>query len=159
MPSKGNLLANLERSRWVIWLVVLLVILLAFTMAWNKVEREASDTALVVASKRILERANYYKQQWLLSGQPKRLSIEGDSLSFTHNGWVIPQKTPYKTDCRYWLEVLYPESKVLESLPTKITDNSSALDFSCHYSYSDEHAIYVELKNNKFSVSVRFSSE
>jgi len=51
MPSKGNLLTNLERSRWVIWLVVLLVILLAFTMAWKKVEREASDTALVVASK------------------------------------------------------------------------------------------------------------
>lgn len=159
MPSKGNLLTNLERSRWVIWLVVLLVILLAFTMAWKKVEREASDTALVVASKRILERANYYKQQWLLSGQPKRLSIEDDSLSFTHNGWVIPQKMPYKTDCRYWLEILYPERKVLESLPKKITDNSSALAFSCHYLYSNEHAIYVELKDNKFSVSVSFSSE
>lgn len=159
MPLKGSLLANLERSRWVIWLVVLLIVLLAFTIAWKKVEREANDTALVVASKRILERANYYKQQWLLSGQPKRLSIEGRSLYFSQSGWVIPQQIADKTDCNYWLGVLYEEKRVLESLPEEIIDNSEGLDFSCQYSYSNEHAIYVELNDNKFSVSVSFSSE
>ncbi|EGU41682.1 MSHA biogenesis protein MshF [Vibrio ichthyoenteri ATCC 700023] len=159
MPLKGSLLANLDRSRWVVWLMVLLAILLAFIWSWQKVEQEASDTALTVASKRIVERANYYKQQWLLSGQPQQLTIEGRPLIFTHSGWVIPQKSANKTVCDDWLDVLYQERKVLESLPEKIIDNSDALGFQCEYSYSREHAIYVQLKNNKFSVSVSFSSE
>ena len=158
MPLKANVLANLERSRWVVWLMVFVALLLAFMVAWKKVDQEASDTALLVASKRMLDRANYYKQQWLLSDQPRSLIIAGRPLHFSQSGWVIPQKIANKTDCNYWLDVLYEERKVLESFPEEIIDNSYGLDFECQYLYSREHAIYVELNHNKFSVSVSFSS-
>ena len=58
---------NLRRSRFVIWSVVILSIITGLLTAWRSVEIEATNTALLVASKRILDRANLYKQQYLLN--------------------------------------------------------------------------------------------
>lgn len=60
---------NLRRSRFVIWSVVILSIITGLLAAWRTVETEATNTALIVVSKRILDRANLYKQQYLLNGR------------------------------------------------------------------------------------------
>ena len=90
MPSKGDLFSNVERSRFVIWLLVIVILLLSFIIAWQRVEEEARDSAYLVASKRIIDRASYYKEQWLLAKQPNRLTIESRQLQFSDNGWLMP---------------------------------------------------------------------
>ncbi len=150
---------QIERTRLVVWLVVLITLLFAFIVAWQKVEQEASDTALLVASNRIVERANFYKQQWLLAGEPHELTFNHKLIRYSNSGWVKPLNSENKVDCRYWLDLFYEEERVLESLPIKIKDNSKLLGFQCEYFYSREHAINISLIDNKFSVGVSFSSE
>jgi len=149
---------NLERSRWTIWLLVILVLVLAFMLIWKDIEQEASDTALALVSKRLVDRASYFKQQWLLAKQPETLTIEGKQIVYSHMGWVKPINEAQQVDCEFWLEVLYQEKRVFESLPEKITDNSEGSNFRCEYFYSRGHALSMELKQDKFSVGVSFSS-
>ena len=66
------MLNNLQRSRFVIWSVVILFLIVGVLSAFKTVEEEATNTALIVASKRILEQANLFKQQYLLSGAQAR---------------------------------------------------------------------------------------
>ncbi|MBA5762105.1 MSHA biogenesis protein MshF [Vibrio sp. 404] len=150
---------QIERSRLAVWFLVLVTLLFAFVIAWKKVEQEASDTALLVASNRIVERANFYKQQWLLSGEPDKLTLNHKVIHYSKSGWVKPLNLANKVDCHYWLALFYEEERVLESLPIKIKDNSKLSGFQCEYFYSREHAIYINLVDNKFSVGVSFSSE
>lgn len=150
---------QIERSRFAIWLLLLIMLLFAFVVSWQKVEQEASETALTVASKRIVERANYYKQQWILSGQPQRLTLAQKLIRYSHSGWAKPINSVNKVDCNYWLELFYEEKRVLDSLPIKINDNSMQSNFQCEYIYTQESAIMISLIDNKFSVGVSFPAE
>ncbi|MGF1909082.1 MSHA biogenesis protein MshF [Vibrio kasasachensis] len=147
---------QIERSRFAVWLVLLITLLFAFVVSWQKVEQEANETALAVASKRIVERANYYKQQWILSGQPQRLTLAQKLIRYSHSGWAKPINLANKVDCNYWLELFYEEERVLDSLPIKINDNSMQSNFQCEYIYTQESAIMISLIDNKFSVGVSF---
>ncbi|MFA0414357.1 MSHA biogenesis protein MshF [Vibrio renipiscarius] len=158
MPLKASLWLNLERSRMAVWFLVLLMLLTAFGVAWKKVDQEASNAALLLASKRILERTNYYKQEWLLADKPRTLTIDGRDLYFSASGWVLPQNSLGKFDCHYWLDVFYEEARVLDAYPNKIINNSTESYFQCHYFYGSKAGVEVELNRNKFDVSVIFSS-
>ncbi|HAS24647.1 MAG TPA: MSHA biogenesis protein MshF, partial [Vibrio sp.] len=46
------MLNNLQRSRFVIWSVVILFLIVGVLSAFKTVEEEATNTALIVASKR-----------------------------------------------------------------------------------------------------------
>lgn len=79
------MLNNLQRSRFVIWTVVILFLIVGVLSAFKTVEDEATNTAFIVATKRILEQANLFKQQYLLSGarqeegsEPPRSTAELD---------------------------------------------------------------------------------
>ncbi|MEF1172233.1 MSHA biogenesis protein MshF, partial [Vibrio sinaloensis] len=69
MRSKGNAILMLRRMRFSAWLLVVMVLTASFMSAFQKVEIEANDSAFLVASKRIIERASFYKQKWLLQQQ------------------------------------------------------------------------------------------
>lgn len=66
------MLNNLQRSRFVIWTVVILFLTIGLLSAWESVEEDATNTALIVASKRILEQANLFKQRYLLKGAEQK---------------------------------------------------------------------------------------
>ena len=153
------MLRQIERSRFIVWFSLITMLLLAFVLAWQKVDREASDTALLVASKRILEQANVYKQQWLLKKQPGQILINQKFIKYSANGWVTPLNSANKVDCKYWLDTFYQQERVLESLPIKFEDSSIGSDFQCEYTYSRGQAINISLIDGKFRVGVIFSSE
>ncbi|OLQ86963.1 MSHA biogenesis protein MshF [Vibrio panuliri] len=150
---------QIRRSRFAVWLLLIMILVMAFLLAWQKVEQEASSTALVVAGKRILDRANFYKQEWLLAGQPAQLNVQQKFIHYSAKGWPLPQHQTNKVDCGYWMDLLYQEQRVLGTLPKKINDNSTSSDFQCQYFYGNHEAILIGLVDDKFSVSVSFSSE
>lgn len=142
-----------------IWLIVLLVLILAFLHAWLRVEREASQTAMALASNNIYERSNYYKQQWLLAGQPTRLEIDQKFINYSARGWVTPFNQRSQVDCQYWFELLYPEQRVLEAMPLRIQNKSIADDFECHVFYPHNQRLDIQLVDDQFKVSVGFTAE
>lgn len=161
------------RTRLVIWLLLVVILLMTLMTLWRPVEQRASDTALVVASKRILDRANYYKQEWLLKKQPKRLYLQGKSLqeqtlqekesqeqvvAFSESGWPITIDDQANIDCVAWLKLLYPEERILEYVPVQINNVSKSDYYLCEYSYTQSVILLMSLKHNRFSVSVGFSS-
>ena len=141
---------NLRRSRFVIWSVVILSIIAGLLSMWRSVEAEATNTALIVASKRILERANLYKQQYLLNGR-EQVNEAGEPLRYSRTGWLLPIE---QTDvsCNYWLDQLYPNGKVLGLGHPKIEDLSDSAQYYCRYQYTEKHQIEILLKGERFRV-------
>ena len=156
MPSKASVLTNLERSRLVIWLLVIVVLLMSFMLAWQSVEHEANDTAFLVASKRMVERASYYKQQWLLFDQKAQFELDGKMLHFSPQGWLQPINEDHEVDCRYWLSSLYPEQRIMGHSPIEINADSIESDYQCYYLYDENRLISISLINSRFSTKVGF---
>ena len=66
---------NVERSRLVLWLLAIIILMMSFVLVMEKLGKDVDDAAFLLASKRIIERATFYKQQWMLQGQHERLAI------------------------------------------------------------------------------------
>lgn len=77
---------NLQRSRFAVWSVVILFLIVGLLSAWETVEEEAANTALIVASKRIVEQANLYKQQYLLKGNKQKTAPNNQRFIVRRDG-------------------------------------------------------------------------
>ncbi|MFA0079321.1 MSHA biogenesis protein MshF [Vibrio artabrorum] len=144
------MLNNLQRSRFVIWSVVILFLMIALLSAWDTIEEDATNTALIVASKRILEQANLFKQQYLLSSPEKKNDLER-LKRYSRTGWIMPLQGS-KRNCQYWLEQLYPQQNILGITSPSIEDKSSSLQFHCIYHYGEKYQIDIVLKKDRFTV-------
>ncbi|ASF98920.1 MULTISPECIES: hypothetical protein [Vibrio] len=149
----------IERSQFVIWGLIVFVLLMALLSAWQSIEKEANQTALAMASSKIVESANFYKQDWLLKGRPSTLIANGRLLNMSAAGWVLPlAENESSIDCRYWLSLLYPDEQLLESKVISIESAHQANQYQCRYVYSQKQVITIELLRDKFTVSVDFSA-
>ncbi|MGC7890637.1 MSHA biogenesis protein MshF [Vibrio anguillarum] len=149
----------IERSQFVIWGLIVFVLLMALLSAWKSIEKEANQTALAMASSKIVESANFYKQDWLLKGRPSTLIANGRLLNMSATGWVLPlAENESSIDCRYWLSLLYPDEQLLESKVISIESAHQANQYQCRYVYSQKQVITIELLRDKFTVSVDFSA-
>jgi len=144
------MLNNLQRSRFVIWTVVILFLVIGLLSAWETVEEEATNTAFIVASKRILEQANLFKQQYLLKGT-KRENDSESSKVYSRTGWIMPIQGSER-DCNYWLDQLYPQGSILGLSSPSVEDKSDNIHFHCSYHYSDKYQIDILLERERFSV-------
>ncbi|CAK2430551.1 MSHA biogenesis protein MshF [Vibrio crassostreae] len=144
------MLNNLQRSRFVVWSTVILALVVGLLSAFKTVEEQATNTALIVASKRILEQANLFKQQYLLSATEPSHDLE-PLKSYSRTGWIRPVYGS-KRDCRYWLDQLYPQESIFGLSSPTIEDRSDNTQFHCVYHYSDKYQIDVLLKQERFSV-------
>ncbi|ASW79957.1 MSHA biogenesis protein MshF [Vibrio anguillarum] len=149
----------IERSQFVIWGLIVFVLLMALLSAWQSIEKEANQTALAMASSKIVESANFYKQDWLLKGLPSTLIANGRLLNMSATGWVLPLAANESSiNCRYWLSLLYPDEQLLESKVISIESAHQANLYQCRYVYSQKQVITIELLRDKFTVSVDFSA-
>ncbi|MDD1829228.1 MSHA biogenesis protein MshF [Photobacterium sp. ZSDE20] len=144
------MLNNLQRSRFVIWTVVILFLVIGLLSAWETVEEEATNTAFIVASKRILEQANLFKQQYLLKGTKRENDSESPKV-YSRTGWIMPIQGSDR-DCNYWLDQLYPQGSILGLSSPSVEDKSDNIQFHCSYYYGDKYQIDVLLKDERFSV-------
>ncbi|MGF1698171.1 MSHA biogenesis protein MshF [Vibrio lamellibrachiae] len=142
------------RSQFVIWFLIIVILIMGFMLAWQKVDEEASDTGLLVASKRIVERASYYKQEWLLNQQPPKLLIDGTTLTMSKAGWVMPIDQNQQASCSFWLQVLYPDNRDLELAQDRLESDDDNLKYQCRYIYSSNQVIVIQIVNDRFTVSV-----
>ncbi|MGF1752909.1 MSHA biogenesis protein MshF [Vibrio makurazakiensis] len=143
---------SIRRPRMAVWGVVILFLIFSFLGKWRAVEMEALNTSVVVASKRILERANYYKQHYLLGSKISEEAMNG-SFSYSKSGWLIPTE---QTDsvCKQWLTKLYPEQRILNVARPEIFDMSISDELHCRYEYTEKYQIDVLLSDGRFSVKV-----
>ncbi|MDC5847640.1 MSHA biogenesis protein MshF [Vibrio europaeus] len=159
MPLKANLISYIERSRFAIWLLVIVCLIMSFTLVWQSVVKEANQSAFLLASQRIVERASYYKQQWLLSGQQNEITIEGRTLNYTSMGWIKPLGDRLHVDCLLWLDTLYPQHEVLGNKPVAVENKTTANNYHCDYLYSDDRLISITLMDNRFIAKTGFLAQ
>ncbi|MFA0557620.1 MULTISPECIES: MSHA biogenesis protein MshF [unclassified Vibrio] len=144
------MLNNLQRSRFVIWTVVILFLIVGVLSAFKTVEEEATNTAFIVASKRILEQANLFKQQYLLSGAGQEEGSEPPKI-YSRTGWIMPIQGTER-DCNYWLDQLYPQGSILGLSSPRVEDKSDNIHFHCSYHYADKYQVDILLERERFSV-------
>lgn len=141
-----------ERSRLMVWALVVCSLIAALLMSWPSINRELDMTAMEVANKRIIERANLYKQEWLLRGSPEHMEFAGQSLTFSASGWVFPRQAE-NVDCARLLKWLYPDEKILNTAPVIRSVNVSG-GYICYFEFYERYSIKIILENNRFSSSV-----
>lgn len=159
MLSKGSSASLVGRVRFSVWLLVVVVLIASFVSAYQSVEKEASDSAYLVASKRIIETASFYKQKWLLDGQPEVVKVGSEMLTISQNGWMLPVDTQGNVDCEYWLRVLYPDRRILDSLPITITNLTEGYHYRCDYDYGMNRHLVIDLNYKNFSTKVVLVAE
>ncbi|EJL6266705.1 MSHA biogenesis protein MshF [Vibrio cholerae] len=142
-----------ERTRFVLWLVLVMVLLTAMFSVWRSMFSDTLDTALEMTRLQLIDRANAYKQEWVLQGRPAHLQIEQAEIPMQH-GWVFP-KLDQGVDCEKVLFLLYPDRKVLDWLP-RVIAIQRANGYQCRYQYGDMVQLDVELKDRYFAINASF---
>lgn len=154
MPSKARVVSIFGHYKMALWFAVICTLLLSLLSSVEKLRVNIEDTAFAVATKRIHDRANLYKQQWVLSGQPEQLTIDGHAVNFSSNGWVKPTNGDEFDLCLSWFWVLYPERVVIDETPSSVENFSELNSYRCDYVFSQGKRIRIELVEGKFSIDI-----
>lgn len=144
--------------RFAVWLVLLIGLIAILLNAGKKLELSAKETGYEVSMTRILNKANYYKELWILNKQPQTLIADGDTLYFNSKGWLLPLNQQ-EFDCQYWFRRLNDKETIFGQPMTHISGEKSENGYVCTYSYKNQNAILLSVDNHNFSVSVRLSSK
>jgi MSHA biogenesis protein MshF len=139
----------IKRARLMVWLVVIGILLVSLLRAWPPIQKELERTALVLANREIIERANDYKQQWLLQGQPQQLLWQGEEVTFSDFGWVLPNSVDGQR-CPQVLNWLYPEQMLLGQT-LRVEEQKVPEGYHCQLSYNQDLSLIIMLQNNKFT--------
>lgn len=140
-----------------VWILVILSLLAVLLTVWQSLSREIQRTAFEVANGRIIERANVYKQEWLLRGKPQRSEIDGDWIEFSPHGWPYPHlndQLDNAVDCPALLAWLYPDVRIVNQPPV-VTGTTLSNGYDCVFEYPGGNTLQIQLKNNRFSSQIQ----
>ncbi len=143
-----------ERVRFVLWFVLVVVLLTAMFSVWRSMFSDTLNTVLEMTRLQLIDRANAYKQEWVLQGRPAHLQIEQAEIPMQH-GWVFPSSI--KELIVKSAILLYPDRKVLDWLP-KVTALLRANGYQWRYQYGNRVQLDVELKDRYFAINASFDA-
>jgi len=139
--------------RFVLWLLLISTLMVTVLYVGKNLEIKTTDTAYAVATKRMLNKANYYKENWVIQKQPEMMKINGEDIVFSPEGWPLPIKSGI-VDCRYWLLLLNENEKVFGYTIKDIKSHHTDDDYICSYSYNVQDAIILKLIDKTLSISI-----
>ncbi|EHZ2847730.1 MSHA biogenesis protein MshF [Vibrio vulnificus] len=148
-----------NRASLVFWLLLVVALFAVFAQVWQPVESEASKAASEVSVKRMLERANLYKQEWLLQGKPKQLEMEGEQISISAYGWVPLKDESGQFQCQSWLDLHFPERRILEFHLLSIDEREINDDYQCRFTYQGGFLVVVTQQRKVLKISVEKMTE
>lgn len=146
----GNMISV---PRVAIWLAVIVALLAFLSFNWNKIDQQAENTTFEVVVGQMSERANSYRQQWLVNKQPDVLSVAEQIVHFDHNGWVKPINGN-QVDCDWWLTILYPNLGWGYVDIPKSTLKSDGLVYRCRYQFDNSKILDLTLSDKKLAITV-----
>jgi MSHA biogenesis protein MshF len=146
MPSVAKV-----TPRFALWLLLVLLLLMSQLQLWQELEPEAEQAAFAVVSKRMLERANLYKEYWLLNGYPSQAVLEGRKVRFSDAGWVQAPEVD-KAGCVEWFSQLHPDQLVFNQNYQKVELFELSFGYQCRYLFDKGRHIDLRLEHNRLSV-------
>ena len=78
--------------RFSVWLLLISILMFFVLYVGQKLQVTTVETAYAVAAKRMLNKANYYKENWLIQKRPETMLIEGQQIQFNSEGWPLPTR-------------------------------------------------------------------
>ncbi|MER0302465.1 MSHA biogenesis protein MshF [Vibrio vulnificus] len=148
-----------NRASLVFWLLLVVTLFAVFAQIWQPVENEASKAASEVSVKRMLERANLYKQEWLLQGKPKRLEMDEQRIPMSAYGWVPLKDEHGQFQCQNWLDLHFPERRILESQLLSIDEQEINGAYQCRFNYQADLLVVVTQQRKVLKISVEKMTE
>lgn len=139
-----------------LWGVLIILLMAALLWSWKKMKPDTTDTAYELATQAILDRANAFKQIWLVHKGPQRLNLDKQNYHFSTNGWLLPLYAN-KVDCHYWLTTLYPAGEIFGSKPENSYSIHMDDGYMCRYNYP-EKSVVIQLSSNQFTVRLEDSA-
>ncbi|CCN49040.1 putative MSHA biogenesis protein MshF [Vibrio nigripulchritudo MADA3029] len=139
-------------SAFSVWAALVFILLGILVVNWQKIDDEAASTTFLMIEDNITERANAYRQQWVIKKQPKVIEYQGQQIQLDHNGWVLPLHGN-TVDCSWWLETLYPSVDSTYLGRPKATMVSGAPSYHCRYEFSSDLVLDLVLNEKNLSIS------
>ncbi|MBD1558972.1 hypothetical protein HC752_18715 [Vibrio sp. S9_S30] len=135
-----------------IWIFLVGILLATLVINWQKIDDEASDTTFLMLENQITERANAFRQQWVISKKPSVIEYEGEKIQLDGNGWVLPL-LDNKVNCKWWLETLYPRLGNTYLADPEITMISGYPTYHCQYEFKQKKVLDLVLSEKTLSIS------
>jgi len=146
-------MADVRAPRFVIWLTLIFVLLGVLLYHWQQVDKEAENTAFSVVVGQMTERANNYRQQWLVNKQPSSMKVAEQLVHFDANGWVMPIHNNL-VDCDWWLRTLYPNvGRGYVDVPSSRLI-SNGVSYECRYQFESKKNLVLSLSDKNLSIGV-----
>lgn len=139
----------------------LVVAILLVTLIYNlkSIEQQGQATGVNMAKTWMQDSVLRYRHAWLLSGEPKTLSMDGFELRMTEEGLVSPFVAGRALDCDYWLTVHYPQRSIMSSELLEIRGVVKSNHFLCDYTYENGYKVVVNSSGNHLKLSVEKLTE
>lgn len=76
--------------RFAVWLLLISILTLSVLSIGNKLQVTTMETAYAVAAKRMLNKANFYKENWLIQKRPETMIVDKKKFN------LIQKVGPYR---------------------------------------------------------------
>lgn len=139
--------------RFAVWLLLVLILTFSVLSVGNKLQVTTMETAYAVAAKRMQNKANFYKENWLIQKRPKTMMVDKKEIQFNSEGWPLPMKDGV-VDCDYWLLLLNEGKEVFGHSLDSIKRNNIKNDYICSYSYTEHNVIILKIIDKNLSINI-----
>lgn len=134
------------------WMAVVLILIASLLLALNSVSQHAQSTSVALIGKKTLDKANYLRQHWELSGKPKYAEVDDHVLVFNNKGWPEPILNGIKS-CSAWQMFLIAHSeRPNPPIASRLVQQSDL--YRCQYDFESGETLNVELNRNDLSIYV-----
>lgn len=133
-------------------MAVVLILIGTLLVTLNSISEHASRTSVSLIGKKTLEKANYLRQHWELSGKPKYAEVDNHVLMFNNKGWPEPILNGIKS-CRAWQMFLIAHSERPNPPVASELVQQDEL-YRCEYEFESGEKLHVELNQQDLSIYV-----
>ncbi|WP_087016720.1 hypothetical protein [Thaumasiovibrio subtropicus] len=147
-PTKGLI-------KFSIWWFSIISVIAMVLWRWIDIREKTVSAAYELSQRTMLDTANAYKAQWLVSGRPEKLTIEEDWVWFSQGGWPYRVDEKGKIDCfSTWLllsrgvETVFSEHPEVDSAILRVNE------LRCIYRFKNEKALEYAVFNDTMSLNL-----
>ncbi|MCL9780529.1 hypothetical protein M9194_03655 [Vibrio sp. S4M6] len=152
MSSKDDYIYSTRHFKLALWLFIVMILIASFFSYWQSIDSQINATSVVIAKKLIIDRASFYRQEWLLKSKPTSILVNGEVLHFSQHGWLLPISDDGSSNCMIWIELLSPESVSEKGSAVKLSESDFDDQYFCQYQSLNNESVTIQLRGESFEV-------
>ncbi len=147
-PTKGLI-------KYSIWWVSMISVIAMVLWRWIEIRDRTTLAAYEMSQRTMLDTANAYKAQWMVTGRPNKMLFEEDNVFFSQGGWPYKLTLEGHVDCfSTWLLLSRGVDTVFSEQPEIEESILEVNKLRCIYRFRNEKALEYSLIGDTMSLNL-----